>query len=365
MHETVSLLHGAALSLAAFSRQSAAWKNNVLGVLCFSDDAAGATAAADLAGPPMTGTSAPHLRVPMQRLAGENSACEVWRSGNVLTPGRHGAIHYIHDDELLFGVITLAENLFKTRAGKTPLQQAAESIYDQVFGLLDALHFPHVLRFWNYFADINADSFGMERYRQFNLGRQASFVTCGRHELGIFPAACALGAGAGPLNVAFLAGRVAPLNIENPRQISAYHYPQQYGPRSPMFSRASLARLKHELVLFISGTASIVGHTTLHAGDVLAQTRETMANIEAVLAEANRLRLAHQPGFANFNLSDLHYKVYVRDPLDLPTIRDELQRCMGDALQAVYLQADVCRQELMLEIEACAAQPLVRATHHA
>jgi enamine deaminase RidA (YjgF/YER057c/UK114 family) len=222
-----------------------------------------------------------------------------------------------------------------------------------VFALLDHLRFPHVLRFWNYFASINAESFGLERYRQFNLGRQTAFVACGRHQQAIFPAACALGGGAGPLNVAFLATRATPLNIENPRQISAYHYPQQYGPRSPMFSRASLVRLQHEWVLFISGTASIVGHVTLHEADVLAQTRETMANIKAVLAEANRT--APQPGFT---LADLHYKVYVRNPADLATIRDEVRTCVGDALKAVYLRADVCRRELLLEIEACAALPL-------
>jgi enamine deaminase RidA (YjgF/YER057c/UK114 family) len=351
MREMVSLLHGADLPMAAFLQQPAPWQSSVLGMLCFSTDTGAVRSIA--------GRDVPCLRVPMQRLGGGDSACEVWRSSGALTHGRHGAVHYSHDDEVVFGVLALPETQFEAHADKTPLQQAAESAYGQVFALLDRLRFPQVLRFWNYFADINADSFGLERYRQFNFGRQAAFVTCGRHEMGIFPAACALGGGAGPLNVAFLASRVAPLNIENPRQISAYHYPQQYGPRSPMFSRASLVRLQHEWVLFISGTASIVGHTTLHAADVLEQTRETMANIKAVLAEANRS--APQPGFTGFtgfNLADLHYKVYVRDPADLATIRGELQQCVGGALKAVYLRADVCRQELMLEIEACAALPL-------
>lgn len=348
MRETVSLLHSAHLPIAAFLQQTAPWKMHVLGALFFSADAA--------AGPPSAGMDVPNLHVPMPRLDGGESACEMWRSGNVLTQHRQGAIHYSHDDEVLFGVIALPETLFDAATDKTPLQQAAESAYGQVFSLLDDLRFPHVLRFWNYFADINADSLGLERYRQFNLGRQAAFVACGRHEMGVFPAACALGARAGPLNVAFLAARAAPLNIENPRQISAYQYPQQYGPRSPMFSRASLTCLKHEWVLFISGTASIVGHTTLHAGDVVAQARETIANIKAVLAEANRS--APQPGFT---LADLHYKVYVRDRADLAVIRNELQRCAGDAVKAVYLRADVCRQELLLEIEACAALPLTRS----
>jgi len=252
-------------------------------------------------------------------------------------------------------VIALSETLFEAGAGKTPLQQATESAYRQVFALLDTLHYPYLFRFWNYIADINTHSFGLERYHQFNLGRQDAFLAHGRDVVGNVPAACALGTTAqGLLIIAFLAGRVAPLNIENPRQISAYEYPQEYGPRSPTFSRASLVRLGQDEVLFISGTASIVGHATLHPADVVAQTRETMANIKAVLAEANRLA---SPSW--FDLSSLSYKVYVRHPADQAQIRAELERIVGTAPNAIYLRADVCRQDLLLEIEATAAQPLV------
>jgi enamine deaminase RidA (YjgF/YER057c/UK114 family) len=275
--------------------------------------------------------------------------------------GQCDGVHYCHDDEVLFGVIALSEDMFEARADKTPLQQAAESAYSQVFALLDTLRFPYLFRFWNYFADINILSFGLERYRQFNLGRRDAFIAHGRDIAGNFPAACALGAAQGPLNIAFLAGRVAPLRIENPRQISAYRYPRQYGPRSPMFSRASLVCLKEAAVLFISGTASIVGHTSLHASDVLAQTRETLANIKSVLAEANRSSMQSQRGGAEFNLTDLNYRVYVRNPADLAQVRHELQQCVGSALKAVYLKADVCRQDLLLEIEASAVQALVCA----
>ena len=341
MPETVFPVQGATLSLAAFSKQPALWKMSVLGVLCFSADAAAS---------PVQDLDVPCLRVAMPRLDGADAVSEVWHGSNALTQGRSGALHYGHDDEVLFGVIEVSEAAFAADAGKTPLQQAAESAYRQVFAVLDTLGFPQVFRFWNYFADINAHSFGLERYRQFNRGRQDAFMAGGRHEAGIYPAACALGVAQGPLRVAFLAGRVAPLNLENPRQISAYHYPQQYGPRTPMFSRASVVRLKHAALLFISGTASIVGHETLHAGDVLAQTGETMANIKAVLAEAHRAA-----GLA-FSLADLNYRVYVRNPGQLEPIRNALRHCVGAALKAVYLRADVCRQDLLLEIEATATQ---------
>lgn len=345
MHDVASPLRGENLSIAAFLEQPAQWKNSVLGVILFSADAADSPMQVDL--------GIPCIRVPMQRLDADDAICEVWHGNGQIMQGQSGAIHYRHDDNVLFGVIILPDADTDTRIDndKTPLQQATESAYRQVFALLDTLHYPHLFRFWNYITDINGHSFGLERYRQFNLGRQDAFLAYGRDVAGeSVPAACAVGTAWGPLTIAFLAGRVAPLNIENPRQISAYQYPQQYGPRSPTFSRASLVRLGQDELLFVSGTASIVGHATLHPTDVMAQTREIITNIKAVLAEANRR--TSPPGF---KLSDLHYKVYVRDPSNLAQIRAELARCVSgvdNVLKAVYLQADLCRQELLLEIEA-------------
>ena len=348
MRTTAHSLRGPDLSVAAFLNQASQWKNSTLGAFCFSANAAVKQAPADL--------EIPCMRVAMQRLDGPDAVCEVWQGSGQLTQGRHGDLQYSHDNDVLFGVITLPETRFDASTGKTPLRQATESAYRQVFALLDTLHFPHPFRFWNYIADINAHSFGLERYCQFNLGRQDAFLAHGREVAGNVPAACALGSAHGPLTIAFLAGRVAPLSIENPRQTSAYDYPQQYGPRSPTFSRACLVHLGQEEVLFISGTASVVGHASLHPADVVAQTRETMTNIKAVLTEANRL--SSQSGF---DLTDLHYKVYVRQPADLAKIRAELTYCVGDTPKAVYLQADVCRQDLLLEIEATATRPLTSA----
>lgn len=351
MRNTVSPLHGANLSIAAFLKQSSEWKQTVLGALCFSanPDESQMRSAMEI----------PCMHVPMQRLDAGDSICEVWHSNSRLTEGQNGAIRYRHDDAVLFGVIELSESRFAKTIDKTPLQQATESAYRQIFDLLDALHYPYLFRFWNYIADINSHSFGMERYRQFNLGRQDAFLAHGRDVVGNVPAACALGSAHGPLTIAFLAGHAAPLSIENPRQMSAYQYPQEYGPRSPTFSRASLVRLGQDEVLFVSGTASIVGHETLHPADVLAQTRETMANIEAVLEQANRY--SSQRGF---DLANMHYKVYVRHSEDLAQIRTELERIIGTKPNAIYLQADVCRQDLLVEIEATASHTLMPVTSY-
>ena len=252
--------------------------------------------------------------------------------------------------DTLFGVIELDEADFGDER-RAPLQAASEAAYGRIFRLLEAQKLPHLWRVWNYMADINAESHGLERYRQFNVGRRDAFMAR-RGGAGNVPAACALGLAAGPLSIAFLAGRAAPVPIENPRQVSAYRYPPRYGPRAPIFARAALVRPPAQEILFVSGTASIVGHRTVHPQDVIGQCHEAMVNLGAVVAEVNRA--ANSRPFA---LEELAYRVYVRHAADFPSIRDELARRIGGA-QVLYVQADICRADLLLEVEAMAAHAL-------
>lgn len=301
-------------------------------------------------GTAVTPPAYPHLVLDAPRLGSSEGICEIWHSSQALTDGRHGAIHYRESSDLLFGCLTVQEPAPGSDA--TGLQAITEAAYREIFDLLVQRGFSTVLRFWSYFPGINLETRGMERYRQFNFGRQEAFLATGHAVIGNVPAACALGLASGDLNVAFLAVRAEVAGIENPRQVSAYLYPSQYGPRSPTFSRASLVRLDGHDMLFVSGTASIVGHQTLHQGDVVAQTRESMTNIEAVVAEARRLA----PG-AGFSLPGLCYKVYVRHPDTFPAVRQEIEHYVGTPIHAVYVQADVCRADLLVEIEASGGHP--------
>jgi hypothetical protein len=53
-----------------------------------------------------------------------------------------------------------------------------------------------------------------------------------------------------------------------------------------------------------------------------------------------------------YGLDRLRYKVYVRHAEHQPSIERELRREIGGALRALYLQADICRHDLLVEIEA-------------
>lgn len=324
-------------------QQPQAWKESVLGAICFVDS--------PLDNDTMEATGVPIIQLHAPILAGADMSSEVWlsnpasSSGKPLSSGCRGSIQYRFDDELLFGVICIPE--------LGSLQNATESAYSQVLALMEELGYPHIYRFWNYMADINGISNNLERYRQFNVGRKDAFLACDGEMGNQLPAACALGLVDGPLTIAFLSGRQAPVAIENPRQINAYEYPEEYGPRTPSFSRATLLHTEQNAVLFISGTASIVGHQTLHPLDVVAQTRETLVNLEAVITEANRLL-----GEQKFDLRSIDFRVYIRHASDLNLVRDEMQRYIGGAVKAVFIQADICRQELLLEIEATTGRML-------
>jgi len=331
MSSPLPVLHSTYSSCDALALQADAWSQEALGVICFCSQ-------------PITGEP-PLMQVNMPVLSGDDTACEAWLSNGMLKAGTREGLRFRYSDNLLFGVVEQAEEYFAASALATPLQQATEAAYKKILTLLSDLDYPFIYRFWNYFADINGISHDLERYRQFNLGRQDAFLACGREVAGCLPAACALGTDHGPLKIAFLAGRVKATAIENPRQMSAYQYPSEYGPRSPTFSRANLLSLSGQETLFLSGTASIVGHATVHHGDVIAQTREAMVNLHTLVSEANYLTKK------KFELSNAPYRIYVRHTEDLLAVQNEMRRIAGPQFRGIFLRADICRQDLLLEIE--------------
>jgi enamine deaminase RidA (YjgF/YER057c/UK114 family) len=336
--------------------QPASWWHNVLGIVGFEKP------------PSFDGVRVPVAASMTPPLRSNDHLCEVWRVAGPparLSNGaaRQGRVHYRYSEELLFGSITVEERAVEERAleaegavhGDTDgagvdagaLLLATETAYQEIFAVLRQTEHRHLIRIWNYLPEINRHADGDERYRLFNSARQLAFRNSGQATVGTVPAACALGSPAGsPISIYFLAAREPPTMIENPRQTSAYHYPPKFGRHSPIFSRACVLNASAGTSLFVSGTASIVGHETIHQGDVGAQTRETMANINALLDEANRV------GQRRFSLDGLKFKVYVRRPSDLGAIEGVLARSLRPSTPIVYLQADVCREDLLVEIEA-------------
>jgi chorismate lyase/3-hydroxybenzoate synthase len=209
-------------------------------------------------------------------------------------------------------------------------------VYTRLIAQARAAGCPYFVRMWNYLGGINEDDHGRERYQLFCAGRHDAFVAAGYHHDVDLPAASAVGMRGRGLVAYYLAAREPGVQVENPRQVAAYHYPPEYGPKSPSFSRATVWRDR----VFVSGTSSVVGHTTVHIGDVAAQLDETLRNIEVVLAQTGRT-MEHV----------ISAKTYLRRAEDYALVSDRL----GKRLPAnVFLEADICRADLLLEIECVA-----------
>lgn len=315
------------LTADEFDAQQSAMAENILGAIAFGSSR-----------PILSVTGIPSAWIDMPLLDG-GAVFEVWTSDKPVTHSNESGIVASQNDDVLFGCLELNE--------ANDLEFATHQAYSRIFDFIDDRGYEHLLRIWNYFPRINEVTNDLERYRSFSIGRHDAFLAKGRHiDAKSIPAACALGGHSGPLTIYFLAGKTPGCPVENPRQTSAYYYPAQYGPRSPTFSRAMAFNTGRQSQLFISGTASIVGHETRHIGDVLAQTRETIVNIRAVIDQA----VFH--GQANLgNETEVILKAYLRHAEDLSIVRDQLSIAFGSKMKAIYLQADICRSDLLVEVE--------------
>jgi hypothetical protein len=275
------------------------------------------------------------LQIPL--LGGD--AREVLFAGPGL-PDPHPGLSLFNCGELRVGCVT--EAVTDERA----LAAQSQALYRRV---LAAAHGTHLFRIWNYVPRINALSDGFENYRAFCQGRSLAFeATEGTGFQAVLPAASAIGTHDGHLSVVFVGGAAAPRHFENPEQVPAYRYPLEHGPRAPSFSRASVVQTGGRTFAFISGTAAIKGHHTVGAGSLAAQLDCTLDNLR-LISRATGLGedLAPGPGRRR------HFKVYLRHAADLATVRARLeQSLLQPADEVVYLQADICRAALDLEIEA-------------
>jgi enamine deaminase RidA (YjgF/YER057c/UK114 family) len=232
-------------------------------------------------------------------------------------------------------------------AGEGPgIEAAAGDLYRRLFAAVEGWH---LYRVWNYVPQINGVRSGLENYRAFCRGRSLAFEErFGAGFRRVLPAASAVGSAAGPLALGFVAGRAAPLHFENPLQVPAFEYPPEYGPRPPSFSRATSATDGKARRIFLSGTAAVRGSATVAAGDVDGQLACTLENLARIATAAGA-----GPSIGSEMFPERGFKVYLRRPEDLDRVRERVERELlrpGDRVS--FLRADICRPDLLVEIEA-------------
>ncbi|MGQ0700029.1 MAG: chorismate transformation enzyme, FkbO/Hyg5 family [Panacagrimonas sp.] len=263
---------------------------------------------------------------------------EVWRSRVPVQHAWADGFGYAHNGEVLFGQLHLEEHEI------ADLDRATTRAYVRIDLLLRRLGYPCWLRIWNFLAHINRGEGDAERYRQFTKGRCHALALKPDFEIRL-PAATAIGTHGSGMTVYFLAAREPGEQVENPRQVSAFRYPAEYGPRSPSFSRATLKHWPDGIHLFVSGTASVVGHESRHPDDALAQLEETRRNFDALLQHAASLK----PSAGPFRAASL--KMFVRPDWHQPVLLSHARHLFGEDVPLLFLAGDICRRDLAIEIE--------------
>jgi len=263
---------------------------------------------------------------------------EVWETNARVTPWREGGLRGARTPALGFGVLECDE-------GAQGIAAVSESAYRQLLAHLAGSPHPQLLRIWNYLDAITQGEGDAERYRQFCVGRAAGFALAPER----LPAATAIGRRDGQrvLQMYWLSAASTGVPLENPRQVAAWRYPRQYGPRPPSFARAMLPPADVPLPLMLSGTAAVVGHASRHAGDLAAQLDETLRNFAALIEVAR----GHEPPLPpTFGAGSL-LKVYLNNAARGAELESLLAARLAADVPRLVLQADICRADLALEID--------------
>ncbi len=296
-----------------------------------------------------SGKGWPEVRSRLRTLEGP-ARVEVLLTASAVEHERERGFDLASSGDLLFGACRV-EDIRGARVA-----EAAEAVYLGLLRLIARRGYSRLLRMWNILEDINGQEDGLERYRHFCRGRHEAFAALQPATLEAPPAACGIGAEEGGLCVYFLAARDPGLPVENPRQVSAYRYPRCYGPRSPSFSRGLVKRLGERACFFLSGTASITGHESRHPGCIAAQVGESLENVRALIRAAEE-RSGQALALA---APDTTLRAYLRDQGDYPAVRGLLERHLGPEAEVLYLRADICRRELLFEIDGQVFQPAIQ-----
>lgn len=278
---------------------------------------------------------------------------EIERRSEQLVIAGHNGIQWVH----------CAHVLPQTQA--TGIYERSLSAFEQMRDLFAGagVRFDQIIRTWLYLGGIVDDDGPDQRYKELNRARTDFFDNiqflqnrlpdgaCGP----IFPASTGIGTEGREIIMSAIAlatdrTDILAVPLENPRQTAAYDYATRYSPKSPKFSRAMALSCGSYATIFVSGTASITNSETRHIGDAAKQTHETLDNIAALISEENLCRHG-LPGLGS-DLDSLGLvRVYIKRQEDYAKTRAACEARLGE-LPTIYAIADVCRPDLLVEIEA-------------
>jgi len=149
------------------------------------------------------------------------------------------------------------------------------------------------------------------------------------------------------------------LPVKSPVQTDAHQYSKQVlahneivkvkvSETTPKFERAKAIVSGNSCLLHVSGTSAIKGQFSLDASDAVTHTSLTMENIYKLISVENLRKQGLHP--AQPEAIPCYFRVYVKKPEDYLKVKTTCEKYIKD-VQAIYLKADICRPELLVEVE--------------
>lgn len=236
------------------------------------------------------------------------------------------------------------------------VHEQSDSVMKTILGILshEGFSITDIVRQWNYIENITGKEVsGSQRYQEFNDVRSQYygnfFIENG------YPAATGIGTQYGGVQIEVDVLSDSALyshRIDNPSQRAAYVYSKDVlvgnnNVTTPKFERARSVSFNRNGWIYISGTAAIRGEESL-GDNAFLQTSITLDNIELLVSESNLISCGIS-GKAKLKT----FRVYVKEQGYLEDIKKCIDSRYHD-VNVVYVNADICRDNLLVEIEAYA-----------
>jgi enamine deaminase RidA (YjgF/YER057c/UK114 family) len=281
-------------------------------------------------------------------------------------------ISYRENNEIYYTVIN-TEDYRQIFAGGITIYEPdrdysfqANEAYRLMSEILDRekMSFSDVVRQWNYIEDIlGIKALTDKKYQNYQVLNdvRAQYYAREKFKNG-YPASTGIGMNAGGIILEFIS--IKPENgvnivpLKNPGQIDAYNYSQgvligsslirQDMKSSPKFERAKYISINEKKTIYVSGTASIRDEKTIGENDVKKQTWVTIENIDNLISDINLKNAGISNNFDKMSFSFI--RVYVKNKSEIKVVK-EICDSYYKNVPINYLVADICRDNLLVEIE--------------
>jgi enamine deaminase RidA (YjgF/YER057c/UK114 family) len=262
--------------------------------------------------------------------------------------------------------------IFATGSGDdsdtTGIMEQSETAFKTIQKILseEKMEFSDIIRQWNYIEQIlMIDTFNdssNQHYQIFNDVR-SKYYNKANFSHG-FPSATGIGADCGGIIIDIIAVKIinnySVVAIKSPVQLDAYSYSKKvlaennimkdFNRTTPKFERAKILVTPFNNWIFISGTAAIKGETSIPIHSVEHQTEMTIKNILSLISVENLKKHGiNTAGEVEMN----NLRVYIKYPKDIESVKELCTKYFSQT-PVNYVVADICRPELLVEIEGFA-----------